>query len=335
MTPDSGDNQTDGGARLLHRRRDTGARPAWNADDLTVAASLAALLPAAWLLREQVWRGLCRAIARLPLLVDKAGLERTATSIQRCLPGTDARRAMEIARDLQAAVYELRLQNLRAWRPAGARGGGWMPRVTLSGAEHLDRALKAGRGAVLWVAHFAFNSNVTKIALAAHGHAVSHMSRPEHGFSKTRFGIAWLNPVRCIPEDRHLRQRIVFDRGNPAAAMRRMMATLGENGILSITAGAWEGSDLAEGAMLGGRLSIALGAPRLAARTGAALLPVFTVRDADGAFRVVVEAPVALPANPPGRAAACAAAQEYLTRHEDWVTRYPDQWRGWKEWRPA
>lgn len=333
MTPDSGDNQADSGTRLLHRRRDIGARPAWNAGDLVIAASLAGLLPAAWLLPEKYWRGFCRFIAGLPL-VDRTSLGVTAKAIERCLPATDSQRAMRIARDLQAAVYELRLQNLRAWRPR-LLGGGWTPRVTLSGAEHLAAALKAGHGAILWVGHFAFNSNVTKIALAAHGQPVAHMSRPEHGFSKTRLGVALLNPVRCIPEDRYLRQRIVYDRRNPAAAMRRMIATLNDNGILSITAGAWEGSDLAEGALLGGRLSVALGAPRLAARTGAALLPVFTMREPDGTFRVVIEQPIALPADLPRRSAECAAAQEYLTRHDDWVARNPDQWRGWKEWRPA
>lgn len=327
MPPESGDKQFDKSVRLRHRPREVSARPAWNADDLVIAASLAALLPAAWVLREPVWRGFCRMVARLPLLVDRASLARNAKAIQECL-GRDPAQAMRIAFDLQAAVYELRLQNLRGWRPDR-----WRPRMTLSGTEHVQGALAAGHGAVLWVGHFAFNSNITKMGLAEHGHRLAHMSRPEHGFSKTRLGIALLNPVRCIPEDRYLQQRIVFDRRNPAAGMRRMIKALAGNGLLSITAGAWEGSDLAEGTLLGGRLSIALGAPRLAAQTGAALLPVFTVREPDGVFRVVIEAPIALPADQPRRSAECAAVQEYLTRHEHWVSNYPDQWRGWKEWR--
>lgn len=335
MTPESGDRQTGKAARLLRRPRVLADRPAWNSDDLVIAGSLAALLPAAWLLREAVWPGLCRLIARMPLLVDRKSLARTAQAIERCLPGADARRALRIAQDLQAAVYELRLQNLRAWRPAGVRGAGWRPRVSLTGMEHLDDALAAGRGAILWVGHFAFNSNITKMALADRGRPFAHMSRPEHGFSKTRFGIALLNPVRCIPEDKHLKERIVYDRRNPAAAMRRMVATLRANGILSITAGAWEGSDLVEGVLLGGHISLALGAPRLAAQAGAALLPVFTVRETDGTFRVVIEPPIAIAAGQERRAAECDAAQEYLARHEDWILRYPDQWRGWKEWRPA
>lgn len=328
MTPQAGDGVPRPLARHLRRSRDLAPRPLWNRDDLAIGASLAGLLPAAWLLPEACWPRLCRLLARTPV-VDRRGLARNAEAIRQGL-GIDPARARAIAVNLQAAVYELRLQNLRALIP-----GAWRPHVTLTGAEHLDAALAVGGGAVLWVGHFAFNSNVTKMGLAARGKLATHMSRPEHGFSKTRLGIVLLNPVRCAAEDRYLGFRIVFDRQNPAAAMRRMLTVLEENRLLSITAGAWEGSDLAETALFGGRIRIALGAPRLAARAGATLLPVFTVRRPDGGFCVAVEPPIALQPGGDRRDMACAAAAEYLRRHEPWIAAYPDQWRGWKEWQPA
>jgi len=328
MTSAADDGVPRPAARYLRRRRDPAPRPLSNRDDLVIGASLAGLLPGAWLLPEACWPRLCRLLARTPV-VDRRALARNTEAIRHCL-GIDPTRARAIAVELQAAVYELRLQNLRALVP-----GAWRPQITLTGAEHLDAALAAGRGAVLWVGHFAFNSNVTKMALAACGKPVTHMSRPEHGFSKTRLGVALLNPVRCAAEDRYLDSRVVFDRHNPAAAMRRMLLVLDENRLLSITAGAWEGNDLAEAALLGGRIRIALGAPRLAARTGAALLPVFTIRRPDGGFRVAVEPPIALRPGTDRRDTACAAAAEYLKRHEPWIAAHPDQWRGWKEWRPA
>jgi lauroyl/myristoyl acyltransferase len=193
------------------------------------------------------------------------------------------------------------------------------------------KALARGNGAVLWVAHFAFNSNITKIALHRHGYRVSHLSRPEHGFSKTRFGIAMLNPVRCAPEDRYLAQRVVFDRHAPSTAMRKMVQALRNGEVVSITAGAWEGSDLAEGPLCGGRLSLAIGASRLAAVTGAALLPVFSVRDPASGFRTAIEPPIALVSARPDIHGVAAA--EFLRRHEPWVRQFPDQWRGWKELR--
>jgi lauroyl/myristoyl acyltransferase len=314
-------------AALLHRPRSLAPRPAWRKADLAIAGSFAALLAPSWLLPERTWAALCHGVARTPGLIDGSTLERTIAGIETAIgplgPGVAAR----IARDLQAAIYELRMQNLRAWRP-----GGWEPSIELVGEDRLLRSLARGRGAILWVAHFAFNSNITKIALHRHGYRVSHLSRPEHGFSKTRFGIGFLNPVRCIPEDKHLAQRIVYDRRAPSIAMRRMLQALRQGGVVSITAGAWEGSDLAEAPLFDGRLSVAVGAPRLAAHAEADVLPVFSVRDPARGFQTIIEPPLTVDPALPRDEACLAAAAEYLRRHEPWIRRFPEQWRGWKEW---
>ncbi|HET6618811.1 MAG TPA: lysophospholipid acyltransferase family protein [Dongiaceae bacterium] len=313
---------------VLHRPRSLGARPMWQWSDIAIAGSLLALLPPSWLLPEPIWPLLCRAVCRVPGIVGGATLRRTIANIRAALAGLDPAQAASVALDLQAAVYELRMQNLRSWRP-----GGWQPDIALRGEEHLVRALDRGKGAVLWVAHFAFNSGITKMALQRRGHRVSHLSRPEHGFSKTRFGIACLNPVRCVPEDRHIAERIVYDRNAPSTAMRRMVRVLNAGGIVSITAGAWEGSGLAAGPLLGGTLSLATGAPRLALLTGADLLPVFSIRDRERRFTTVIESPVPLSRNGPPAESCGNTAIEYLARHEPWLRQFPEQWRGWKEWR--
>lgn len=322
-------------SKVTHRPRSLGQRPQWQRSDLAIAGSLLALAPPAWVLPERAWWPLCRAVARTPALVDQPTMAKTIAGIMAALPEPDPARARAIAEDLQAAVYELRMQNLRAWRPGGGPMGGWRPTLYLDGEDHLLGVLKRGKGAILWVAHFAFNGGITKMALHRAGHRVSHLSRPEHGFSKTRFGIACLNPVRCGPEDRYLQQRIVYDRHAPSTAMRRMMRVLKDGGIVSITAGAWEGSGLAEGPMLGGSLSLATGAPRLAAVTGAEILPVFSIRDREGRWRVAIEAPLELMRERDQDALSAAAANDFLRRHEPWVRAYPAQWRGWKEWRKA
>jgi lauroyl/myristoyl acyltransferase len=275
-----------------------------------------------------MWPHFCWAVSRVPGLVDRPTLRRTTASIEAALAGMSPAQAASIALDLQAAVYELRMQNLRCWRP-----GGWRPDIALRGEEHLVRAIERGNGAILWVAHFAFNSGTTKMALHSRGYRVSHLSRPEHGFSKTRFGIACLNPVRCIPEDRYLAERIVYDRTRPSTAMRRMVRALASGGVVSITAGAWEGSGLVDAPLLGGTLSLAIGAPRLALLTGSALLPVFSIRNSEQSLTTVIEAPIDLSRDGTSVDVCGDAAAEYLKRHEPWIRQFPEQWRGWKEWR--
>ena len=233
-----------------------------------------------------------------------------------------------IAEGLRAAVHELRMQDLRCWRP-----GGWRPRMSLEGEEHLRGALAGGKGAVLWVAPFVFYSGVTKIALHERGYSVSHLSSPKHGYSETRFGVACLNRIRCIPEERHLARRIVFDRNAPSTAMMQMLRALKAGEVVSIVAASTEGSDMIKAPIFGGRLPVAVGAPRLAVLTGAPLLPMFAVRDPKAEFRVVIEPPLQMPTALSKDERCIAAAAEFLSRSEPWVRQFPEQWRAWSKWR--
>jgi len=298
--------------------------------DLLIAIGLASLLIPAWVLPERTWAPLWRAAARVRLVTSRRAVKQTAKSIRKALGNVDRRRAEGIAQDLKACVYEMRFQDLRAWR-----SGGWRPKMQLEGEEHLLQALSGGKGAVLWLAPFVFNSGPTKIAIHERGHKVSHLSSVRHGFSETRFGVRVLNRVRCIPEDRYLAERIVFDRNAPGTAMRRMMRALKAGEVVSIVAASTEGSEMVKGPILGGRLPVAVGAPRLAGLTGAPLLPAFTVRDPELGFRIVIEAPIALDANRPAAENCIAATAEFLRRSESWVRQYPEQWRAWSKWRPA
>jgi lauroyl/myristoyl acyltransferase len=314
---------------VAHRARKLVPRSAWQISDIMTCIGLAALLLPSWLLPERSWGPLWRACARIPVLTSGRAVRQTAKSIRAAL-GVSDRRAEAIARDLKAATYELRMQDLRAWRP-----GGWEPKTTLEGEHYLLSALGADKGAILWVAPFVFNSGPTKIAFHRKGHRVSHLSSPKHGFSETAFGVRCLNRVRCIPEDRCLVQRIVFDRRAPSTAMRRMMRALKGGEIVSIVAASTEGSEMVKAPILGGRLKVAVGAPRLAALTGAPLLPVFTVRDPGVGFRVVIEAPITVETERSSDERCIAAAIEFFRRSEPWVRGFPEQWRAWSKWRRA
>jgi lauroyl/myristoyl acyltransferase len=203
----------------------------------------------------------------------------------------------------------------------------------LEGEQHLQQALSEGKGAILWIAPFVFYSGPTKIVLHDKGYAVSHLSSPLHGFSGTRYGIALLNRVQCIPEDRNIRERIVFDRSTPATAMRRMVRALKTGEAVSIAAASTEGLETIEAPLFGGITPVAVGAPRLAGLTGAPLLPMFPVREPDGTFRITIEAPIALDSKQSTDQRCVAAAITFFQRLEPWIRQYPEQWRGWSKWR--
>ena len=255
--------------------------------------------------------------------------------IHKALGEFDHARCEAIQRDLKANVHEMRMQDLRGWRPGLFGPAGWHPRMVLEGEAHLQAALGGGKGVVLWLAPFVFNSGPTKIAIHERGYRVSHLSSPHHGYSESKFGVAYLNKVRCIPEDRFIAERVVYQRESPASAMRRLMRAVKGGGIVSIVAASTEGTELVKAPVLGGRVPVAVGAPRLAALTGAPLLPVFTVRDPGLGFRVIIEPPIMLDSQLPSDERVVVAAADFLRRSEPWVRQYPEQWRAWSKWRPA
>jgi lauroyl/myristoyl acyltransferase len=316
------------GDAIKRKQRKQVEGPAWQFSDLSTIASLALLLPPAWLLPEPLWAPLCRARISLSSLTGARAIKRTAKTVRKALGQPDTARSEAIIRGLKAAVHEMRLQDLRGWRPDG-----WQPQMVLEGEEHLRAALSGGKGAVLWLAPFVFNSGPTKIILHQKGYRVSHLSSPKHGVSETPFGVRYLNRIRCIPEDRYLAQRIVFDSAAPSTAMRRMVRALKAGEVVSIVASSTEGYEMIKGAIFGGRLSVAVGAPRLAGLTGAPLLPVFTVRDPEAGWRIIVEQPIAIASERSSDERCIAAVAEFLARSEPWVRRFPEQWRAWSKWR--
>jgi len=311
------------------RRRDTAKAPRrWLIrEDLQFALELPLLWLVALVTPERRWRGFCyrleaiKARLRLHDPVKVAGT--SARVLGPSIPSFDPR---AFALESAAGRSEHHMQILRARAP-----GGWRTTHEVEGAAHLDRALATGKGAVLWVAHFCFNALATKIALDDAGYRVWHLSRPEHGFSKSRIGIALFNPIRVGAEVPYLAGRIIIERDKPMAATLAAQRRLKKNEIISITAGAWEGAKLVPVAMLGGELELAIGAPGLARLAGSTLLPVFTVRDADDErIRVIIEAPLTFPADANGDEAVEAAARQFGTLIDAYVRRYPAQWRDWK-----
>jgi lauroyl/myristoyl acyltransferase len=81
---------------------------------------------------------------------------------------------------------------------------------------------------------------------------------------------------------------------------------------------------------------MALGPPFLAALTGAALLPIFSVQTGPGAFAVTVTPPI--DPDPAERASGYRATlEDYAALMHSYCERYPGQWMGWRHYsyRPA
>lgn len=314
---------------VLRRRTPSIApRPLITGEDLRLVCELPLLWVLALVRPERTWHRLCYRIESAKARLALSDPATVAAVAMRVLgpsrPSFDAR---AFAIDVAAGRSEHHMQIMRCRSPAG-----WTNAPVLRGQSHLDAALAAGRGVVLWVAHFCFNALAAKKALHGAGYPVWHVSRAEHGFSKSTFGIAAFNGFRVRSEQKYLAGRIVYRRDQPAAVTFAALRLLRSNAVLSITAGDWEGGRLAAIDVLGGKVELSIGAPGLARLTGATLLPVFVVRGAPGeAVAVAIEPPLTLAADRDSEDTIQGAARQFGVLLDDYVRRYPAQWRDWSK----
>jgi lauroyl/myristoyl acyltransferase len=302
------------------------AAPLISGGDVAIAFGLVVLGAIAWLCPPRWWPAFCRGLA--PLSVPfVAGQRRAVTSdIAAIVGGQDLPGTPDtIFQAFLAAHIERKLQVLRVHLPPR-----WKPAIRLEGLEHVEAAQARGQGAILWVSDFAFASLIAKMGLARAGFLMSHLSHPHHGFSSTRFGMAVLNPVVVAAENRFLEERVVLSLASARPALDRLARRLGENGLVSITVRSTARRPL-EVPLLDGRFAIAPGAPGLAHRSGAALLPVFVLPEGPDRFVVTVEAPIPVDASAPREAAVQAAAEAYAKRLEPYLLHAPGQWLGWTD----
>jgi KDO2-lipid IV(A) lauroyltransferase len=301
------------------------ARPLISPKDIYEVPRLGFQAVLAWFLPEAAWGPLSQLFGRVNVFFHP---KRTAAEVSAIAPTVRGTAAQDTARRIAvenwANRFEERFQYMRAWRP-----GGWEPSIEISGAKYVSSALNRGRGIILWAGNFSFKDLVAKIAWCRLGLAVTHFSRPIHGFSSTEFGVRYLNAVRRGIEDRYLGERLMVEEHETGAALKKLRERLADNGTISFTVGN-QGQRTATAQFLGRRLTIATGPLAIAQATGAALMPVHTLRQGPGRFEVIIEAPIELKTGGDGQYDYAAAVQRYADMLAPVVLRDPGQWRGWR-----
>ena len=325
--------------RTLFKRATTSVQPSGSPDDkesptgklrtvagkdFAILSALPVSLAVSWLVPEMLWPHIGRLFAPVAARVVAARNRATLDHIARLVGDRPmARTPSEILEQSIAGHVEEYLQVLREHRP-----GAWHPPMRLEGQEHLALALREGRGAVLWVGHFSFASLVAKKALHAAGISVAHLSHPSHGYSRTRLGMRFLNPIRAAVEARYVRDRVLLALDGSTAAVRDLRRRLKRNEVVSITVRERAQRPIMV-PFLDGTIRLATGAPDLAYASKAPLLPVFTVRDPNGVYRVIIDRSIEIPRDLPRRDASEAVLRNYVDRLTPIVQAYPGQWRGW------
>lgn len=202
----------------------------------------------------------------------------------------------------------------------------WPRKIQLTGFEHVEAGLAAGKGVILWVQPCVASTLVVKQALFDAGFPLAHLSRPAHGFSPHPFGQRFVNPILRRAETRFLSERIVIDDEHTIRPLRRLKALLAENRVVSITVTA-SASRVSEFQFLGGTLTLPQGPVELARSSGALLLPVFTIGSLPNP-EVRIAPPLNVEAT--GTAGVNTVLQSVVRWLAEMIELHPLDWIGWR-----
>ena len=199
--------------------------------------------------------------------------------------------------------------------------------VSIEGLERLDAALARGKGCVLVHAHFG-PSQLPLFALGMRGYRVNQVGGPDV------WGLSRLGR-RCLRKFREDEKMIPVRIIQAEEFLRPVFECLRNNEVL-MTAGDGTGGRRVIGKsapfrFMGRTITFPIGAASIAARTGAAYIPIFMVPGGRGSrYRVIICGEV--------ESAACGAEEravdmtgKFLDEFSGLLGRYPYMWHFWDE----
>ena len=230
----------------------------------------------------------------------------------------DARRAQEILlANLRGHAMDM-VEFLKYPQMTSEKCRNW---VAWEGREHVDEALRSGRGVMLCTAHFGAKQ-AFQVALGHAGYRVNqinyHLEPDQLSFVGRR--VAQRQRLRI---EESIPCRFISARGFLRGAFR----CLQENEILIVAADGVGLRELMDDSFrplpfLGKTMRFPTNYVSLARRTGASLIPVFCVRDA-WRHRVVFHSPLSGDDS--------AIVEQYVALLEQYVRRHPHLWEFWEE----
>ena len=186
--------------------------------------------------------------------------------------------------------------------------------VSVEGEDHLKRALARGKGVIALSAHLgSFTMIGARLAAAGYPFSVVVKQPGDKRFARLIDAYRAQIGIKTIPAKPR------------REAVRGILRALRENGVVLMIADEFKSGGIMVNFM-GQRSPAPRGPATLALRTGAATLPMFATRSADGSVVLTIRPEVEL-IQTPELENSVVANTALFTRHlEDMIRRYPDQW---------
>ncbi|MBI2847337.1 MAG: hypothetical protein HYX82_05595 [Chloroflexi bacterium] len=272
-----------------------------------IALATVARLP----LRAGYWL-FCR-IADISFLFKKGTREVSASNIRRALAPDASNKKLRstvLSAFRNSARNYFDLLRLSHLDPRSLNGN-----VTIHGEEHFREALGRGKGVILATAHLGNMDLVAQVLAPKSSESVkltvlTEPLRPE--------------PLYRLVTELRERNGLIFTTAN-VEGLKRAIRALKRGEVVALASDrAIQGTGL-NLPFMGEETVMPVGAVELALRTGAALVPAFSVRGNGGRYAIYVEPPLSLPSRDRPDALS-KGTRDLISVMERYIHEFPEQW---------
>jgi KDO2-lipid IV(A) lauroyltransferase len=209
-----------------------------------------------------------------------------------------------------------------------ARGRRFVARTYqhLEGREHLDAALRRGKGVIIMAHHFGLFRMIMP-ALQEFGYTTHTLVlRAADYAGQAHEAVAQAVVRKKVEVETATDLGVIYhQRGT---AFGKMTAILQRNSVLGIAADGMTGSHFVDVPFLGGRIALPMGPAWLSLRSGAPILAAFCTFEGLARHHIVMHAPLYCQGR--SRAAVEDLVRAYAPLLDEYTRRYPWAWWSWR-----
>jgi lauroyl/myristoyl acyltransferase len=205
-----------------------------------------------------------------------------------------------------------------------------------TGVEHLQKALKNGKGAILWESSSFGRRNLAKQILQQKGFFIHQVHSENHlaGFRHGRDSPTWvlqhiIKPFFDEHEKQFVGEIINIPNSDSLAFTRTLLDRLKQNAIICITGDVPLGQKLIPQKFLGQNILFPTGMVSLAKISGATILPMFCIQEKNNESRLIIENPILIASGVDREGILENGVSQYVSLLESYLRRYPEKHRVW------
>jgi lauroyl/myristoyl acyltransferase len=226
-------------------------------------------------------------------------------------------------------------KSMFSWSESTKDGEEYM-KAELCGSEHLHHALRNANGVILWESNGFSNRILSKRILYGKGFLIHqvHGANDLGGFLIDNGSATWVRRTlisrffeNC--ERKFVTEIINLPRSNSLAFTRILLNRLNQNAILCIAGDGKTGQKMIPQRFLGRPDFFSTGIVSLAKISGAAILPMFCIRERDGRTILAIEKPIKVQKSNDREESLESSVADYINLLEAYIRRYPEQYINW------